>query len=111
MKKNQFTPFVLLKKPFVGYEYVAFQFLKHNGYAQRLCNQIHNFGSLRKKLQKYNYFWKQNQHEQNTKQSNLWEILTPILWKILPNCSTSSMPQSHPTQNHPTPHITPNNQP
>jgi hypothetical protein len=56
LKKNQFTPFVLLKKPFVGYEYVAFQFLKHNGYAQRLCNQIHNFGSLRKKLQKYNYF-------------------------------------------------------
>jgi hypothetical protein len=41
----------------------------------------------------------------------LWENLTPILWKILPNCSTSSMPQSHPTQNHPTPHITPNNQP
>jgi hypothetical protein len=48
LKKNQFTPFVFFLKPFVGYEYVAFQFLKHDGYAQRLCNQIHNFGSLRK---------------------------------------------------------------
>ncbi len=48
MKKNQFTPFVFFFKPFVGYEYVAFQFLKHDGYAQRLCNQIHNFGSLKK---------------------------------------------------------------
>jgi glutamate/tyrosine decarboxylase-like PLP-dependent enzyme len=38
----------LEKKPFVGYEYAAFKFLKRDGYAQRLCNQIHNFGYLRK---------------------------------------------------------------
>jgi hypothetical protein len=48
LKKKLIYYLFKIKKPFVGYEYAIFQFLKHDGYAQRLCNQIHNFGSLKK---------------------------------------------------------------
>jgi hypothetical protein len=39
--------------------------------------QIYNFGCLRKNYKNTTQLWEQNQHEQNTKQNNLWGELNP----------------------------------
>jgi hypothetical protein len=65
----------------------------HKGYTY----QIYNYVCLQKKLQEYNVA-----QEHNTRQSNILENWTLVLWRILLKYSTSFLPQAHPTQNHPT---------
>jgi hypothetical protein len=74
--------FLFLFPSSTNYEYSNFQFLKHNGYAQRLCMQsfqIWLFRKLQAKLPK------QKQHKQNPKKSNLQGNSTPILHKSMKN--------------------------
>jgi hypothetical protein len=61
-----------LRNFFVGYAYANFQFSKHNKYAQRICMPKFSIIFLLKKnlVKVWSSLLEQNQHEQNSKQSN-----------------------------------------
>jgi hypothetical protein len=72
----------------------------HKGYAYQIFNSI-VYG--KKITLSITYPPRTKPRWTNPKQSNLLGNWTPILWRTLPNCNTSSLPQPHPTQTHPSP--------
>jgi hypothetical protein len=72
----------------------------HNGYAYQIFNSIVYGEKITLSIA---YPPRTKPTWTNPKQTNLLGNWTPILWRTLPNCNTSSLPQPHPTQTHPSP--------